>query len=289
MSATWNGGAPPAAPKITLRGWLRVLRRGLPMALIIFGGAGLLVIMRLIERPVFGLYRPVTPYLVRAASAAALRCLGLTRRHTGTPMAEQGAVVANHSSWLDIFVLNAGDRVYFVSKDDVAGWPGIGWLAKIVGTVFIARDPRQAKAQAALMQQRLQAGHRLLFFPEGTSTDNQRVLPFKSSLFAAFQADGLRQSIFLQPVSVVYTAPGGADARYYGWWGGMDFAPNLIMLLATSRHGKVHVTYHPPVRVADFADRKALATACQQAVRGGFDARRRIDGAASGAQRCTDP
>ena len=279
MSATWNGCAPPEATKITPRGWLRVLRRGLPMALIIFGGAGLLVIMRLIERPLFGLHRPFTPYLVRVASAAALRCLGLRRQHTGSPMTAQGAVVANHSTWLDIFVLNAGDRVYFLSKDDVAGWPGIGWLAKIVGTVFIARDPRRAKEQAAMMQQRLQAGHRLLFFPEGTSTDNQRVLPFKTSLFAAFQADGLRQSMYLQPVSLVYTAPKGADARYYGWWGGMDFASNLIMLLATPRHGKVNVTYHPPVRVADFADRKALASACQQAVQVGFDAQRKSDGA----------
>ena len=185
-------------------------------------------------------------------------------------MTRQGAVVANHSTWLDIFVLNAGDLIYFVSKDDVAGWPGIGWLAKITGTVFIARDPRQSKAQTQVFEDRLLAGHRLLFFPEGTSTDNRQVLPFKTSLFAAFQADALRDMAHIQPVSLVYHAPDRADPRYYGWWGGMEFASNLLMLLAAPRHGHVEVTYQKPLKVSDYSDRKSLAAACEAQVRLGF-------------------
>ena len=117
--------------------------------------------------------------------------LGIRLQVTGRPMAERGAVVANHASWLDIFVLNAVSRVYFVSKAEVAGWAGIGWLARATGTVFIARKGTEAKEQQALFEARLRAGHRLLFFPEGTSTDSLRVLPFKSTLFAAFYTHGM--------------------------------------------------------------------------------------------------
>ena len=187
-------------------------------------------------------------------------------------MSGPGAIVANHASWLDIFALNATDRVYFVSKSEVAGWPGIGWLARATGTVFIARKGREARAQAALFEARLQAGHRLLFFPEGTSTDGRRVLPFKSTLFAAFLAEGVPPGLRLQPVSVVYHAPPGQDARLYGWWADMDFGPHLMRVLAQARQGQIEVIFHPPVAVADFADRKALAAHCEAAVRAGHAA-----------------
>ena len=179
-----------------------------------------------------------------------------------------GAVVANHSSWLDIFALNARKRIYFVSKSEVAAWPGIGWLARATGTVFIARATRAAKEQRKLFEDRLHAGHKLLFFPEGTSTDGRRVLLFKSTLFAAFFTNELRDEMWIQPVSVAYSAPPGEDARFYGWWGDMEFGPHLLKVLAQSPHGAVDVTYHAPLRVADFPDRKALAATCEAAVRG---------------------
>lgn len=179
-----------------------------------------------------------------------------------------GAVVANHSSWLDILVLNAPKRIYFVSKAEVADWAGISWLAKATGTVFIKRDRREARGQVEVFRRRLGLGHRLLFFPEGTSTDSRRVLPFKTTLFAAFFDDALRETMRVQPVSVVYHAPKGRDDRFYGWWGGMDLGPSLLAVLAAVPNGSVDVVYHPPVRVADFADRKALAAHCEAAVRG---------------------
>ncbi len=122
-------------------------------------------------------------------------------------MHEKGAVVANHSSWLDIFTLNASQRIYFVAKSEVSGWPGIGWLARATGTVFITRKGTEAKRQQDLFEARLRAGHQLLFFPEGTSTDALRVLPFKPTLFQAFFTHGLDRVLFIQPVTVVYHAP----------------------------------------------------------------------------------
>jgi 1-acyl-sn-glycerol-3-phosphate acyltransferase len=181
-------------------------------------------------------------------------------------MTQPGAVVANHSSWLDIFSLNARKRIYFVSKSEVAGWPGIGWLARATGTLFIERNPAKAREQTAIFEERLLAGHKLLFFPEGTSTDGLQVLPFKTTLFASFFSPQLKDVLWVQPVTVVYTAPQDQSPRYYGWWGDMEFAPHLLKTLTALRQGGVTVTYHAPLKVSDFPDRKALAKAAEQVV-----------------------
>lgn len=258
-------------------GWLRVLVRGLVLGTLTFGGLGVLLLIRLIEAPVFAPRRPITALITQGVCRAAFPILGLRLTVTGTPMRHRGAVVANHSSWLDIFSLNAAQRVYFVSKSEVAAWPGIGWLARATGTVFIARKGHQAKRQQQMFEDRLRMGHRLLFFPEGTSTDATRVLPFKSTLFEAFYTHGLDQILHIQPVTVVYHAPKGQDARFYGWWGDMDFAPHLVMTLAARRQGAVEVIFHPELAVDQFADRKALAARCEQIIRGAHPLARLTD------------
>lgn len=275
MTFTWSPKELPPEVKITPMGWLFVVLRGSAVLLVLVCGVVLMGAMRLAERPIYGMARPWTPGITVIVSRIVLALLGLRREVEGRVMAYPGALVANHSSWLDIFVLNAVTRVYFVSKAEVAGWPGIGFLAKIVGTVFIARDRNQARAQQALFETRLQAGHRLVFFPEGTSTDNFRVLPFKSTLFQAFFTPELHERLYIQPVSVIYTAPQEQDGRFYGWWGDMAFGPHALVLLAQPRGGVVKVIYHPPVAARDASDRKALALAMETAVRQGMPEARR--------------
>ncbi|MEP2642835.1 lysophospholipid acyltransferase family protein [Roseobacter sp.] len=269
MSDTWFGNDPPPRRRLTFWGGVCVVLRAIPLAILVFGGLAVLLAVRLVERPLCGLARPVTPFITVFVCRVALWIIGLRLAVQGTPLNGQGAAVANHSSWLDIFVLNASKRVYFVSKSEVAGWPGIGWLARATGTVFIRRTRTQAAAQAAVFRTRLRAGHRLLFFPEGTSSDGGRVLPFKTTLFAAFFAEGLRETLEVQPVTVVYHAPAHADPRVYGWWGDMDFGSHLLATLANTRRGRVQVIYHPPLKVAAFDNRKALAAACEARVREG--------------------
>ena len=271
MNGTWDSDEPPPHQPITPAGWLRVALRAPALAVLVFGGLVLLLLVRLIEQPLNGLHRPVTPGITVFVCRNALRILGLRHEVIGQPMAGRGAVVANHSSWLDIFVLNAAKRIYFVSKSEVARWPGIGWLARATGTVFVVRDPAHARQQTELFQQRLLAGHKLLFFPEGTSTDGLQVLPFKSTLFQAFFAPELKDAISVQPVSVVYHAPPGAERRFYGWWGEMTFGGHLLATLAPARQGHVQVIYHEPLRVADYPGRKALARACEEIVRDGHE------------------
>ena len=190
MTFTWSPNDLPPEVKITPWGWVLVVIRGVPLVLVLLTGVVLMGVMRLVERPLFGNARPWTPAITVAVCRICLASLGIRHKVQGHIMGHPGALVANHSAWLDIFALNAVAPLYFVSKAEVAGWPGIGLLAKITGTVFIARDRGQARAQQDVFEDRLLAGHRLLFFPEGTSTDNFRVLPFKSTLFAAFITKG---------------------------------------------------------------------------------------------------
>lgn len=270
MSPTWYSATPPPEPTaFGVMGWGRVILKGALLGGLVFGGLLVLLLLRLLERPIFGAQRPITPSITVFVCRNALRIIGIKLHCTGAPGDTIGAFVANHSSWLDIFVLNATTRLYFVSKAEVASWPGIGWLARATGTVFIERARAKVAYQSALFAQRMGAGHRLLFFPEGTSSDGLRVLPFKSSLFDAFFAPALRDEMQVQPVSLRYTAPCNIDPRFYSWWGDMAFGPHLLMLLAAKHHGQVHVQYHAPMPVAAFENRKTLAEATQAAISAG--------------------
>lgn len=258
---------PPPPRRIGPVGWLLIVGRG--TVLVVFLMLGLMVhsLFRLIEWPLCGQNRPVTPRITRFVCRIALRIMGIGYSTKGAPMPHKGAVVANHAGWLDIFPLNAGQSIYFVSKAEVSSWPGIGLLAKATGTVFISRKGTEAKRQQEVFETRLRAGHQLLFFPEGTSTDSLTVLPFKSTLFQAFYTHGLDRVLQIQPVTVVWHAPAGEDPRFYGWWGDMDFATHLLRVLSVPRQGRVEVIWHPPVPVDAFPGRKELALYCERVIR----------------------
>ena len=271
--ATWHDGdaPPPAIPRPGPLGWALVVLRGGGIVLVLLLGVLLILPIRFCERLFTGPRRPLTGPWVQGVCRICLRIIGLKWRRTGTPMRGPGAVVANHSSWLDIFVLNAAMPVFFVSKAEVASWPGINILTRVTDTHFVARDPKLARAQAEEFAARTRAGHRLLFFPEGTSTDGRRVLPFKPTLFQGFLDPALPENLAIQPMSASYHAPETRDPRFYGWWGDMDLGPHLLAVLAARRQGRVMVVLHDPVPVAG-QTRKTLALACEDAVRRGLNA-----------------
>lgn len=270
MTPTWRSEDEMALRRPSGRDWLRVLRRGSPMAIVVFGGLAIHLLLRIPERAIHRDARPWTPHVTVAVCRLALRTLGLRHRTEGRPLNHPGAAVANHASWLDVLTINASSRVVFTAKEEVAHWPGIGWLARATGTLFVSRDRAAAKEEARRVEQRLSSNERLLFFPEGTSTDGQRVIPFKAALFSALYGEGVPDEAHVQPVTVVYEAPEDSDPRYYSWWGDMDFGPHLLHILAAPRHGNVTVRWHPPLAVKDFTDRKALAKAAEEAVRAGL-------------------
>ena len=197
------------------------------------------------------------------------RILGLDVRRLGEPVAARPVLFAsNHVSYTDITVLGSLIPGSFVAKSEIAGWPLFGWLAKLQRSVFVDRQARSTAQQRDALAERLAAGEALILFPEGTSSDGNFVLPFKSALFSVvFNRD---QPITVQPVSLVYTKldglPIGRRLRpFFAWYGDMDLGPHLWRFLGLGKV-EVAVEFHPPVAVSDFASRKALAEYCQQQV-----------------------
>lgn len=128
------------------------------------------------------------------------RAMGLHIQTGGEALSPPVLLVGNHISWIDIVVLCASTPVLFVSKDDVKGWPIIGFLTKAAKTLFIARGGNHTAQLRADMLQRLQQGFRIVIFPEGTTTDGQGLRRFQPRLFGA-AIDG---NIAVQPFMLHY-------------------------------------------------------------------------------------
>jgi 1-acyl-sn-glycerol-3-phosphate acyltransferase len=138
--------------------------------------------------------------------------------------------VANHVSWVDIFVLNIVRPTAFVAKSEIRNWPVIGWLVAGAGTVFIERGNRQAiRAVGEQMKQRFDQGQVVGLFPEGTTSSGFDVAPFHSSLFDA----AIRAQIDIQPVALRFFHQGRRSA-YNAFVGEQTLVGNLWCLLGAS-------------------------------------------------------
>ena len=201
--------------------------------------------------------------------------IGLQIRVIGAPAAGRPVVfVSNHSSWLDVPVLGGTLRACFVSKDDVIGWPVVGLIARLGRTVYVRRRRASTGRERDDMQGRLAGGDSLILFPEGTTSDGSRVMPFRSALLSVAAARPNQASApLVQPVSVVYDRlgflPTGRSARpIFAWYGDMDIATHFWRL---AQHSGLRATVllHTPIDPARFADRKALSAAAWDSVANG--------------------
>lgn len=197
------------------------------------------------------------------------RILGFRVVVLGQPSPRPGTLfVANHASYLDISVLGGQIEGAFVAKSEVANWPLFGWLAKLQRTVFVDRRVRSTHIQRDALTERLEHGDSLVLFPEGTSSDGNRLLPFKSALFSVAEMDnGL---IPIQPVSVAYVALDGIPmGRLFramiAWYGDMELAPHLWEFLGLGIVTVV-VEFHPVVTLAEMGSRKALSDHCRSVI-----------------------
>jgi lyso-ornithine lipid O-acyltransferase len=185
--------------------------------------------------------------------------------------------VCNHSSYSDITILGAVIPGSFVAKAEVAGWPLFGWLAKLQRTVFVDRRVRTTANQRDAMAERLARGDNLILFPEGTSDDGNRVLPFKSSLLSVAEyRSETGVPLAVQPVSVSYPRLDGMPlGRHWrpmvAWYGDMDMAPHLWTLVGLGVITAV-VEFHPVVTVRELGSRKALAEHCYRVISDGVAA-----------------
>ena len=199
--------------------------------------------------------------------------LGVRRSVIGRPAAARPLfVVANHISWLDIPVIGAAAPVSFIARSEVAGWPIIGWFAKLQRSVFVDRRRRGDTARVnAEVARRLEAGDVMVLFGEGTSSDGNRVLPFKSSILGAAREAKGADTVWVQPLSIAYThlqgLPLGRQWRpRVAWYGAMDLPPHLWAIL---KSGAIDVTlvWGEPVAFGPEANRKSVTRTLEHEVR----------------------
>ena len=192
----------------------------------------------------------------------------------GAPMRDRAVLyVSNHVSWADILVIGSVAPVAFVAKREVASWPLVGITAKIQRTVFVDRTRRHQAAEAvADIVKRLKDGVSVVLFAEGTSSDGNRVLSFRSALLGAVEeASAHAGNMLIQPMSISYTGlhgiPMGRQHRpLVAWYGDLDFLPHIKVFI---EHGAVDavVSYGEAVPVDIAADRKAMSKRLENSVR----------------------
>ena len=221
-----------------------------------------------------GKFAYTVPYIWEGAVC---KIFGLKVIIDGTPHQDKQTIyIANHISYLDIPVIASVLKASFVAKADVANWPVFGFLSRMQQTAFIERSRKDISVQRYALQNMLADGKSLIIFPEGTSSDGQNVLPFKSSLFSiAYNEDKPRETLYIQPLTLVLLQANGkeietqADRDIYAWHGEMTLSPHLWQF-AKSKGATVKITFHSPYAATRYDDRKALAQKCHEDILNGL-------------------
>lgn len=224
---------------------------------------------------------PVARRLPHLWHRIAVRLCGLRVRVRGAPASGRPLLIAaNHQSWADIMALGSVMPLSFIAKSEVGEWPVFATLARLQRTVFVARRARsQTGQQADTIAARLADGDAMVLFAEGTTSDGNRVLPFKTALFgagqAALAASG-QDTVLIQPVAVAYTQAHGLPLGFHGrplaaWPGDVALMPHLLRFV---REGAidVEISFGQPIAFTAASDRKAVARTCERAVRAMLEA-----------------
>ncbi len=189
----------------------------------------------------------------------------------------QKLFMSNHVSYIDIPVIGSVVKASFVAKSDVASWPVFGFLSHLQQTAFISRRRTAIAGEKKAIGKLVASGRELIIFPEGTSTDGQSVLDFKSSLFAIALDEG-NDGLYVQPMTLRVDGSDGGGApktqeerNLYSWHVEMD-TPLAEHLWRFAKHRGADITliFHAPIKATDFDSRKTLAKACHARVISGL-------------------
>jgi 1-acyl-sn-glycerol-3-phosphate acyltransferase len=197
--------------------------------------------------------------------------LGLKIRRLGAPVAaaRPALFIANHSTWLDIVALGAVLPGAFIAKSEIDGWPLVGLMARLGRTEFVSRGRATLHEEQKRLSARMAAGDDFILFPEGTTSDGNRVLPFHASFLTL--AFGEAQPT-VQPVAVVYDELDGlpvrrGDRTMISWHGDMPLAPHALALL--KRHSlRATLWLGAPIAPGTVPDRKALGRVLEARIGG---------------------
>lgn len=199
--------------------------------------------------------------------------LGLRVQVVGRPAKRRPLLIlANHVSWLDIIALSSVMPLSFVARADMAGWPIFGLFAKLQRSVFVERTRRSATGEARdALSERLLAGDPVVLFAEGTTSDGNRVLPFRSSLVGAVETLFGRAEPVVQPVAISYTHFHGLPMTRMkkpdiAWYGDMDLIPHFAGIIKGGPI-EVRIVFCKTLPIEAVSDRKRLTREAETVIR----------------------
>jgi 1-acyl-sn-glycerol-3-phosphate acyltransferase len=180
--------------------------------------------------------------------------------------------VSNHSSYFDVMILGSLFNCSFIAKSDMIDWPLVGQLAKLQRSVFVDRKPANVGEHSDEIARRLKAGDNLVLFAEGTTSDGNRILPFKSSLLSVAEQAPPELNLTIQPISIIATQldgmPLGRSMRsLYAWYGDMPLAPHIWAAMKAGRF-TIEVEFHQPFAASGMS-RKQITARCEDTVERG--------------------
>jgi len=178
-------------------------------------------------------------------------------------------LISNHASYLDIIILGSLFKTSFIAKKEISKWPLLGILAKLQNTIFIDRRVSSLKNQENQIIKHLNEKKNLVIFPEGTSSDGNRVLPFKSSLFNIFEKN-LNSKILVQTITIIYKKINGipmnrTERKKITWHSNMDLVPNIFNVLKKLSI-EVEIIFNDEFLPSIEYDRKKLALHCWEKI-----------------------
>jgi 1-acyl-sn-glycerol-3-phosphate acyltransferase len=212
--------------------------------------------------------REAAPRFQRLACAA----LGVEVRVHGRPAPGKRLIVANHVSWLDILTLGSIEPMTFLAKKEVGAPAFGGRLARLQGIIFVDRGRRRCIPSVnSEMARAMVKGEPVVLFAEATTSDGNRILPFRSSHFEAVREAAAAGAAAIQPVFLDYSRIGGLpvarrDRPLFAWYGDMTFMPHFRRFVAIGRT-RCDVHYGPPIPVSAKIGRKILARRTEAEVR----------------------
>jgi 1-acyl-sn-glycerol-3-phosphate acyltransferase len=243
-----------------------------PLRLVLLGlhiVAGLLILLVIFPPAT----QPRRNRIIRGWSRVLLAICGARLMVTGRPLdpalarsgMQEGTLgrllVANHISWIDVFAIQAVTPGRFVAKSEIGSWPLLGAVVTRSGTLYIERGKRHAVASInRLAERHMKAGESIMIFPEGTTTDGTKLLPFHSNLFAP----ALQLGAPVGPIALRYTES-GEPTTAVALIGDLPLLKSLLNIM-TARDLQIEVMLLEELSTAEHPNRHELARAAHAAI-----------------------
>ncbi|MGI8942716.1 MAG: lysophospholipid acyltransferase family protein [Qipengyuania sp.] len=193
------------------------------------------------------------------------RVVGARVSSVGTPLRRDVFFICNHISWIDILALAGASGTAFVAKQELSEVPVIGWLCSLNRTVFVKRENRMGVAeQINALREALQDNWSVTVFPEGTVTDGQSLLPFKSSMLSVLEPPP--PGVMVQPVVLDY----GSVAEEISWVGEESGLHNAMRVMARKGTFRLTLRFLEPFSPEEHRGRKAIAAKAREEIEVGL-------------------